>query len=271
MEFRYLPPSFAALATAGLGLLLAWLTADATAVTWQDMPLSKAGLTYEYCELNQMEAFIRQPVNAWSNLIYFFLGSWILVVAVTDARRKVDLNPLTRFPWMSMWLGLMLMGLCFGSFFFHASVTQLGQHWDMGFTYAVALGLMAGAGYRLALLLGRRENNALKLLFLMATIAVSVVFYLIKWYLNGKIVLPLLMLTGVGLAIAVFFKRRAAMETWRLLAGILMLVLALIFRTLDVAKVGCDAQGWLQLHAAWHACTGLSAFLFWTLLHSEKP
>jgi hypothetical protein len=271
MQPRYLPFLIATCATLAVSLCTAWYASDATAGCWTDMPLGKAGLTAEYCEYNRMDAFIRQPVNAWSNLAYFFLGAWMLAVGIRDAAAKSGMNPLQRFPLMTIWLGLMLIGLCGGSFFFHASVTRAGQRWDMTFTYAVALSLIAGAGYRWALMLGQRESGQLRGVFLVAAVAAAVLMYAIKWRVEGKVALPSMMLIGIGLAVGLYCWRRRQFQVGWLLLGIAAIVLAAVCRGLDLAKVGCDPDGWLQLHAGWHLCTGWAAFSFWALLHGEKP
>jgi hypothetical protein len=272
-----LPPLIAAVATGMLGTLAAFVFMGMDAQLWNGLDLANAALDNEYCEHNRMADFIRQPMNSWSNLCYFFLGTWTMAWAVMDHRVPTDQpsqfsapNPQRRFPALTLWISLMLMGLCFGSFFFHASLTRVGQHWDMTFTYALSLGLVVMAGHRLAVGLGMKENAAIRSGWLLLAMALAVVVYLIKWHLNGKIVLPLMILTGVGLLLAVYIRERKKFKGWFLLAGLLSIILASIFRTVDVAKTGCEPAGWMQLHALWHVCTGLAAFFFLIFLRSEK-
>jgi hypothetical protein len=258
------------LATCVLAVVVALALSGATGEAWGELPLSKAGLTAEYCERNRFADFIRQPVNAWSNLVYFFLGGWILVIGLHDLRAKTPQNALQAFPAITLWMGLMLVGLCFGSFFFHASVTQLGQHWDMGFTYAVALGLVAMGGYRWSLLLGRDATASLRWFWWMVAAAGGCLMTVFKWWIDGKVALPALMLLGLALAVGVYLRRRGHMSLRLLLAGVAALVAAGLFRGMDLAKVACDPDGLLQWHALWHGATGLAAFLFWRCLWTER-
>ena len=39
---------------------------------WEGLVVSKSALTVEYCEFNHPERLFHQPVNTYSNLIYFF-------------------------------------------------------------------------------------------------------------------------------------------------------------------------------------------------------
>jgi predicted membrane channel-forming protein YqfA (hemolysin III family) len=258
------------LATALLALVLAWLVSSCSNASWEGMALAKAGRTAEYCEANHFDAFLRQPVNAWSNLIYFFFGTWVIVQGIHDFRLQAPRNALAGFPALSVWMGICLWGLCFGSFFFHASVTMEGQHWDMGFTYAVALSLVALGGFRWSLLLGRPSSLALKLAWLGIALGGAVVMAIFKWKIDGKIALPVLMLTGLALAVGVYLRRRGYVDGRMLLMGVLALLLSGVFRAMDLAKVLCDPDGWLQMHALWHVCTGLAAFLFWKTMHLER-
>jgi hypothetical protein len=265
------PLSFALLATAALTLTLALALPHAS--VWADFELSKAGLTAEYCEGNRFEAFIRQPVNSWSNLIYFFLGTWIIGTGVQGWRSRAPQNALQAFPAMSLWTGLMLVGLCFGSFFFHASVTRLGQHWDMGFTYAVAWCLVATGGYRWSLILRgdlAGAKPAHRGLWLGVAVGGGLLMTIFKWWIDGKIALPALMLVGLALAVGAYYRLPGRFSGRLLLAGVVALVLAGVFRALDLAKVACDPDSLLQWHALWHVCTGLAAFVFWRMVFGEQ-
>lgn len=268
---RWFPPVFAAVGTALLALV-AWLwLRDADASIWGTLPLGKAGLDPEYCELNRMDAAVRQPVNAWSNLCYGAFGIWIMGWAIVDAVRGAGHNAQRRHPALTAWLGFMQLGLCGGSFFFHASLTLLGQHWDMAFTYGLALGLCASGFYRLALMRGMAETGKARAGFFLLAVAAAVLLYLFKWSVDGKIALPTMMLTGLGLVIYIYFKNGEKLSGKMLLTAIILLVLSGVFRSVDFVDAACEPEGILQFHALWHLCTGLSGFLFLAVFRSEKP
>lgn len=274
----FFPPLIATLIT-GLAALVTYLATNHLDGTfWQNFPLGKAGLNPEYCELNRMEAFIRQPANTWSNLCYLFLGTWLIVWAIQDHTAKPspdpqnpNTNPTRRFPALTAWVGLMLVGLCFGSFWFHASLTQAGQHWDMGFAYGLGVSLGIGAAYRVALSLKMKEGRPQRLTFLVAAILGVVLMFLLKWMMDGRIALPAVMLSGVVLAIWLYFREKGRFSGRILILGLLAIVLAGATRSLDLAKVDCNPIGWGQWHAAWHLCTGLAGFFFLAFLREEKP
>lgn len=234
------------------------------------MEIAKAGLTDEYCEFNRMEAVVRQPVNAWSNLCYVFFGSWIGIWSFFDFRNQAAINPIRRFPLMSLWIGLMLLGLGFGSFFFHASLTKIGQHFDMGFTYGLTLSLGVSAAYRLSIDSPKKENRARKLIFGSIAVVLFLLMTFLKWRVSGKLALPIFMLSGIGLATGVYFRFRGRFSGKMLLSAVFATILAGIFRSLDLEKIGCASEGIYQSHAVWHFATALAAFLFLSTLRQEN-
>ena len=263
-------PAFAFLITVFVGLFSAWWINGESAAIWASFDLAKAGLTDEYCELNRMEKAVRQPVNAWSNLFYTFLGIWALGWAWIDFQEKKAANPMRRFPALTMWVGLMLVGLGFGSFFFHASLTRLGQHFDMGFTYGLTLSLGVGAAYRLVVMKAGRETKMLRWAFFALAVVLAGTMAFLKWKVNGKIALPAMMLSGISLAILVYFQNRANFSGKLIGLAVFSTIVSAVFRSLDLAKVGCNSEGLYQSHAIWHFTTGLAAFLFLAFLREEN-
>jgi uncharacterized membrane protein (UPF0136 family) len=261
----FIPAVIALLSTILLGAIAALAMEGMDAGTWQGMDLAKAALENEYCEHNHMQALIRQPANSWSNLVYFFLGVWILCWGIQDACHpdRSPSNPIRRFPQITLWIAGMLIGLAFGSFFFHASLTKLGQHWDMTFTYALSLALACAAAWRLTL-------TRTKILWLLLAISSAIFMYAFKWSINGRIALPAIMAINFILLATLYLRNRTNFQGWLLIAVVLMTALAAFFRTIDLAKAGCEPTGWMQYHAAWHLCTGLAAFSFLAFLRAEK-
>lgn len=115
---------------------------------WQSMQPSKSALTGEYCEQDVVSHFFRQRMNTYSNLLYFFLGMLVVLIAYHDKKERTG-NPLQQFPLLSFFFGTCLIYLCLGSSFFHASLTWVGQRVDMNGTYSVCISLVAITYYRL--------------------------------------------------------------------------------------------------------------------------
>jgi len=65
---------------------------------WQGITLSKSALTVEYCEFNNSDSFFHQPMNTYSNLVYFFLGGLICQITWGDYKNRNSQNRLANFP-----------------------------------------------------------------------------------------------------------------------------------------------------------------------------
>lgn len=67
---------------------------------WEGMVVSQSALTVEYCEFNHPERFFHQPVNTYSNLIYFFYGMVVFQLGWKDwkAFTNREANTVRKFP-----------------------------------------------------------------------------------------------------------------------------------------------------------------------------
>ncbi|MBP6049151.1 MAG: ceramidase domain-containing protein [Chitinophagales bacterium] len=236
---------------------------------WQSLQQSKSALTVEYCELDQVSHFFRQTMNTYSNLMYFFLGMIVVLIGFHDRKnKKENLNIIQKFPALSILLGGCLVYLCFGSAFFHASLTWLGQRIDMNATYSICLVLIGISFYKL-------KNNwpffqqskGIYILFIFLLILLFIPLHLLlkSTYLLPFLILLLVILTGLN-----YTKNKKAYSFVLMAFSFIFLIAAFILRTLDVQKMGCHPTSIYQGHAVWHVCTGISAFLLYQFYRNEK-
>ena len=71
-------------------------------------------------------------------------------------------------------------------------------------------------------------------------------------------------------AILLLIRERPRFSLLIAMAAVVSLVGAIAIMKLDVAKVGCDPQSYVQGHAVWHLLTGLTAYLTYQFLRREK-
>ena len=261
--------SIALLTTGMMFLVFLYLNQSFDGHFWQSMQQSKSALCAEYCELDQPTHFFRQTINSYSNLMYFFLGVIVIAVAIYDLTdKRANKNPLQRFPALSFLFGVCLLYLCFGSTFFHASLTWLGQRVDMNATYSICLTLIGISSYRYYI--KQTENIANKAVIIIGLISLIFLFIPLHLLVSSSILLPLL------ISIAVFFVAKNYTnnkDKYKLHFAILSLLLvigAFILRTLDVKKLVCNPTSIYQAHALWHMFTGMSAFLLYWFYRSEQ-
>jgi hypothetical protein len=108
---------------------------------YSDMKAASCMPQHCFCEAIRFGDWIRQPSNAWSNLAFTCVAIFILWVFYrANAERS---NRLARYP-VYTWLfafGSFLIG--FGSFYYHASLTFIGQWFDvMGMYFTVIFFIM---------------------------------------------------------------------------------------------------------------------------------
>jgi hypothetical protein len=255
-----------------LVMLLLWLGLDAllTANLWSGMKISQSAVTVEYCEFNHPHRFFHQPINTYSNLAYLFSGIFILLLARQDQKQLPNQTSdrLAGFPLLSVLMGCCFVYLSVGSAFFHASLTYIGQRVDMNATYSIMLTLMGITLYHLAYRITLSPSQQrLAVLFLVVLIGLFLKIALLVP--SSRLVPSLILLLNAGMLIH-YFQFRQQRSLGLLLLSLVLIIAAIVIRTLDVRKVGCDPYSFFQGHALWHVLTALSSFCSYWFFRYKK-
>jgi hypothetical protein len=244
-----------------LGMWAFWWGLDSflNGDVWQGMVVSKSALNTEYCEFNNVARFFHQRMNTYSNLAYFFFGVLIVQIAADDHknRGRRNQNRLEAFPLLSALMGISFIYLCFGSAFFHASLTYIGQRVDMNGTYGLTLVLVSIAVYHVfhkISLIASAKKVWISVLVILIIAFLQVALLIPSGQLLPALILALLLFTTVNYV--QFRKERSGLLA---IASLLLMVLAVYVRTMDVQKMGCNPYSCYQGHALWHLLTALSS------------
>lgn len=160
------------------------------------------------------------------------------------------------------------MYLCFGSSFFHASLTWIGQRADMNGTYSICLSLIVITYYRLYFKTPISRNIQRRII--LGLFLIVVFFIKLHIWLSSLILLPfLIFLLILGSSIN-YYKSKNSFNAQYAFLSILFLLLAAVLRILDVQKVFCNPISCFQGHSLWHFFTGMSAFLLYWFYRNEK-
>ena len=254
--------------TAVVVLVVEWLLPAQN--IWMDMVQSRAsGPSSQYCERDHLESLIRQPSNTWSNLAYMAYGFICIGMGIMDAKRsEAAPNFVSRAPAISLLYGLTLTYLCWGSFLFHASLTRVGQHWDMAATYAVTVLPSVILLVRLAVP-HWAQRAQVGLVYGLSTV-VFFMLYQFKWHMNSSVFMPGFILALVVLVLAYRFGRGMFLSLPFGLLAFGCMGLAFFIWIKDVRKEWCNPDAVVQGHAIWHFLTGLSALMTYLLLRTER-
>lgn len=237
---------------------------------WKGMKVSQSAIQVEYCEFNHPDRFFHQPINTYSNIVYFFLGLIVFQWGFRDLKSKQNSfkNSITRFPAISMLAGICLMYLGIGSAFFHASLTYTGQRVDMNGTYGITLVLIAIG--LLNVFLKGKATKQVELFVTIFLVLLILAFYFIAPMVSSAVLLPVMFLILLALVLTNYFQHR---KEKYLILGIMAFVLlffAIKIRTLDVQKINCDPYSIWQGHAFWHLLTASSSFLTYSFFRFRR-
>jgi Ceramidase len=243
-------------------MLLVWIFFNSvlTGDIWQGMEISKSALTVEYCEFNDTGKFFHQSMNTYSNLIYFFFGIFICLIAKQDSDNQElnSKNRLANFPELSFLIGISFIYLSFGSAFFHASLTWIGQRVDMNGTYSLSISILLIALYCVFHKIELSKTAKRNLIIFALLLIIS--FYQIALLVSSSILLPIFILSAWVLITINYFQFSKERSLTLALVSIVSIVIALKIRTMDVQKINCDPYSLYQGHSLWHFLAGLSSF-----------
>ncbi len=259
---------FSAATTFGMLLIFAVFNSTVSPEFWNGMELSKSALTAEYCEFNNSEALFHQRMNTYSNLIYFFLGMVIILFSKSNFGASNPRNRLRGFPGLSILLGVCFIYLSFGSAFFHASLTWMGQRVDMNGTYSLSIVTLAIGLYSVFHKVELSEKT--KKITVAGLIVIILAFYEIHLRVSSSILLPAFILSVWLVTIINYFQLRRKRSILLAVASFVLIISALKIRQLDVDKIGCDPNSIFQGHSLWHVMTGISTFCGYAFFRFEK-
>jgi hypothetical protein len=159
-------------------------------------------------------------------------------------------------------IALMLIGL--GSTFYHASLTFAGQFFDVMGMYMLACFILLYNVSRLTALNAKT--------FVLAYLALNLVlvyvlleFPALRRYIFGAIVIAALLPEY-----RVRKQQRLQINGFFLYAAWWTLIVAFIIWTMDIAKILCNPNSWLQGHALWHILGALAAGFLYLYYRSEN-
>jgi hypothetical protein len=237
---------------------------------WTGMKVSKSAITVEYCEFNHPERLFHQPINTYSNLIYFFYGLLVLQLALKDLKLfggKGD-NSVRNSPYLSILLAANFIYLSFGSAFFHSSLTWIGQRIDMNATYGLTLSLICIG--LVQVLVKNKLSKQMQVGLVVGMLLLIAGFLPLALQISSSILLPSLFLILLVLGIINFFQYPSQRSPMLGLLSFVLLAVAIQIRSMDVAKINCDPMSIWQGHALWHFLTASSSLCMYLYFRRVK-
>ena len=177
-------------------------------------------------------------------------------------------NRLEKFSLLSILMGLCFIYLSFGSAFFHASLTYMGQRVDMNGTYSISITLLGIGFYHVFHKIDFSERA--KKLWLGGLLLTILAFLKIALIISSSKLLPAMIVLLMILIAIHYFQFRKEKSLILAVFGFVLMFVAIKIRTLDVQKIDCDPYSWYQGHAVWHLLTALSSFSSYAFFRFSK-
>lgn len=254
------------------------------------------------------DGFIRQPIVTWSNLAFVLVGVLIMEDVYAASRRAASRrmnaaagventlacqpsisiaepradprNLLRHHPVYGLTYACAAILIGLGSWFYHASLTFVGQWFDVMGMYLLGTFMVLYHVARLRPLSNRAFAIGYAAFNLALGVSLIIVPELRRYLFGGLLVMTIV------LEVLLRQRRRNRVSPGErggkgesrnpvsdgggyFVAALLIYVLAQIIWTLDLNHIVCHPHGLLQGHAIWHVLTALSAGLLYLYYRSE--
>jgi hypothetical protein len=206
---------------------------------------------------------VAQPANTWSSFGFVLIGLLVIGQSEEDVRlRKTNLIRSQRAYPRLFGAALILVGL--GSAFYHASLTFVGQFFDVMGMYLIASFIILYNHSRLSPLTGR----SFVIYYLLINFILAVI--LIQYPALRRYIFGFMILAALVPEYRLRSKKTVMINSRFLQAAWGTLFLAFVIWTLDITKILCHPTSWLQGHALWHLLGAIAGGFLYLYFRSEN-
>jgi predicted membrane channel-forming protein YqfA (hemolysin III family) len=202
-----------------------------------------------FCEADT-GVFPDQLLNSLSSFAFVFLGIWALLSTrepVVGTRERI----------VKPFFAVTMLFLGASSFFYHATLSFLGQFLDIFSMYTYGILLTVGALYR-----SRRISGLVAIvIWIVASAAFGVLQY--EYPDARRVLFVLLLLPGIVLELTPYVTGQSprSPKVRNIYIGVGVLIAAYVIWLLDQNHGVCDPHSLVQGHAIWHVLTAVASFM----------
>ncbi len=232
------------------------------------------GIDTWFCERTDMLKIVRQPINTFTNFGYLVNAIFFLSKGMSDSRKSYAFNLITANPFYSLVLGFISIYTFACSTFFHSSLIKVASNLDFSAVYSISLFPLMYFSHRFILLLRGKPSKQKHPLETRLLVAVFTLIYLaLTFWVSMEYVHPIVLgfITSTGFLGYVLEKKdpNKTMKAY-LLFMVIFITAAMVFFKMDIAKIGCSPDSFLQPHSLWHILNSFAVFYFYLYIRSEN-
>lgn len=254
-------------------LMFILITAACVAtLTWVDLDWSTwapATCYPKHCFCEKVHAgAVRQPMNTWSNLAFVFVGLLIFGVVARDEDSETPTaphNPMNQETLYAKVLGISIVLIGVTSLFYHASLSFLGQWFDVMSMYLLANFVLIYNLSRLKLLKIRG--------FIIGYIAINALCGYIQYAMPSvrRYLFGILLVLALISIIQANRRLQTQLYTRHILRCLAVFAAAFGIWILDIKGILCWPDSLFQGHAIWHVLCAAAAGFIYLYYRSEQP
>jgi hypothetical protein len=241
-------------------------------VIWQNY-YAESDINTFFCEYTDMNKFIRQPVNTFTNFVYFIIAIFCFSKGLEDRKKKRSYNLVTANRFYSFTLAVIAIYTFIGSTLYHSSLIEFFSKMDFSAVYSITLFPAMYFTHRVILTLQGKPSNHRRLRERVILITIfSALYIVLTLNLDMRIVHPAVAsIIFLIIATGIYLERKNPGQTNKnyLIACILSIALAGILFEMDIKHMFCNELGRITPHSLWHIFNGMSVFFFYLYVRSE--
>jgi len=232
-------------------------------INWEKYRPASCFPNHCFCE-TITHGFIRQPVNAYTNLAYIIIGIYILIYLFhtrSNRQKKNRITGLSRKIFILFGLASIAVGI--GSFIYHAGFTFLGMELDDDTMYLIGSFMLFWGCAHIQSMSVRR----FLLFYFLLNICLELIIYFFP-VLRGPL-FGLLVLGSILIDRLIILYQKTTSQVKYLVWGVGLFTLGYLVWIPDYTKQICVPNSIIQGHAIWHVLTALAILMIFLYMDSE--
>lgn len=227
-----------------------------------------------FCEKTDMLKLVRQPINTFTNFGYLVNAIFFFSKGLSDVKKPHSFNLITANPFYSLVLAITSLYTFACSTFFHSSLIETASTLDFSAVYSISLFPLLYFSHRFILLKRNKPTNVkhpteTRWLVAIFTIIYLTLTFVVPMSYVHQVVLGFIIATG---SLGYFLESKDPGKTNKayLLFMVIFITIAIVFFKMDIEKIGCNPDSFLQPHSIWHIGNSLAVFYFYLYIRSEN-